>query len=303
MKQQQTSLFSSMEPVNPAQSDVIQSAVVIQTAQKAESGAKRQKSSAVKSHTRTSPLESIYKMLTSGVRDYFSKYHFKRAVLGVSGGVDSSLTLKIAVDALGPENVTGLILPELGLTKDENITHAKILCQFLKVQQYYQPINNLLTDFVITPWKPNALATMNIKARLRAVLLYSFANTERALVLGTSNKSEILLGYGTKYGDLAADIEVIGDFYKTEVIALADYIGLPPEIVHKTPSAELSLGQTDESEIGAPYKDLDQILLKADLGPEGCIAHGLPTALVQMVFRRIEENKHKTELPPVIKVR
>lgn len=302
MKKQQISLFSPVESSNLAQFGVTQSAVASGSSQAAE-GLKKIKPSAVKPHARTSPLELIYKMLVSGVRDYFSKHHFKRAVLGISGGVDSSLTLKVAVDALGPENVTGLIMPELGLTKDENITHAKILCQFLGVQHYYQPINNLLTDFAITPWKPNALAMMNTKARLRAVLLYSFSNTERTLVLGTSNKSEILLGYGTKYGDLAADLEVIGDLYKTEVIALADYIGLPPEIVHKTPSAELSHGQTDESEIGATYKDLDQVLMKADLGPEGCIAHGLPAALTQMVFRRIEENKHKTELPPVIKVR
>lgn len=284
MKKQQTSLFAVAETPNPPV-------------------AKQKKLDPVKSHSRTSPFESIYKALVKGVRDYFAKHHFKRAVLGVSGGVDSSFTLKIAVDALGPENVTGLIMPELGVTKDENISHAKILCQFLGAHQYYQPINNLLTDFAITPWKPSALAAMNTKARVRAVLLYSFANTERSLVLGTSNKSEILLGYGTKFGDLAADLEVIGDLYKTEVIALADYIGLPPEIVRKTPSAELQAGQTDEAEIGATYKDLDQVLMKADSGPEECIAHGLPAALVQMVFRRMEENKHKSELPPIIKAR
>ena len=131
-------------------------------------------------------------------------------------------------------------------------------------------------------------------------LLYSLANTEKALVLGTSNLSELLLGYGTKHGDLAADIEVIGELYKTEVFKLADHVGLPPEIVNKTPSAELVAGQSDEEELGAPYPDLDSVLMKRELGRDGCIARGMPLALVQLVFRRMEENEHKTKMPPVI---
>lgn len=259
--------------------------------------------SPIKSHPRVSSLDQIYDRLVKGLKDYCAKHNFKRGVLGLSGGVDSALTLKIAVDALGAENITALIMPELGLTKGENIDHAKILCQFLGVNCYYQPINPFIMDFSIVSWKPSPRAHMNTKARIRAVLLYSFANTENALVLGTSNKSESLLGYGTKYGDLAADIEVIGDLFKTEVVALADMIGLPPEIVNKTPTAELSAGQTDEEEMGATYKDMDRVLAKLEDGPEACVAHGLAAPLVQLVFRRVEENKHKTELPFVIKVK
>lgn len=246
-------------------------------------------------------MDAAYTCLTAGVRDYFQNNHFKKAVLGVSGGVDSALTLKIAVDTLGAENVYALIMPELGLSKQENIDHAKLLCEFLGVAYYYQPINPFLRDFSIMPWKPNRYAVMNIKARVRAVLLYSFANTHQALVLGTSNKSEILLGYGTKYGDLAADLEVIGDLLKTEVIKLADYIGLPPEIVNKTPTAELVSEQSDEQEMGARYKDMDKVLAKLALGIQGCIDHGMPAAIVHMVFRRVAENKHKTEMPLIIK--
>ena len=256
----------------------------------------------IKSHPHTASLDKIYNSLVNGLKKYFTQHHFKRGVLGVSGGVDSALTLKIAADALGAENVTALLMPELGLTKQENIDHAKTLCQFLGVNFYFQPINNYLTDFGLVPWKPASLAHMNTKARIRAVLLYSFANTERALVLGTSNKSETLLGYGTKYGDLAADIEVIADLFKTEVVALADHIGLPPEIVNKTPSAELAPDQTDEQEMGATYRDLDNVLAKLELGEEGCIAHGLPASLVKLVFRRVVENKHKTEMPYTVKV-
>lgn len=249
------------------------------------------------------PLEKIYKKLVSGIQTFFRENNFKQGVLGVSGGVDSALTLKLAVDAAGPENIFALILPELGVTSQENIDHAKTLCSFLKVPFFYLPINSFLTDFAMLPWKPGKIASMNIRARIRMNLLYHFANTHTAVVLGTSNRSELLLGYGTKYGDLACDMEVIGDLYKTEVIALADFIGLPPEIVHKTPSAELTPGQTDEAELGASYHELDQVLMKLDLGIDGAIDHGLPATLVHDVFRRVSQNAHKTKLPPVIPVR
>lgn len=249
----------------------------------------------------TGKLDQIFQNLVSGLKKYFADNHFTKAVLGVSGGVDSALTLFIAVEALGAPNVTALIMPELGLSNTENTEHAKMLCDFLKVQYHYQPINPFLVDFSSLPWKQNRLAQMNTKARARAVLLYNFANTENALVLGTSNKSELLLGYGTKYGDLAADVEVIAELYKTEVTELAEHIGLPSEIVNKTPTAELAPGQTDEGEMGATYKEMDQVLMKLDLGIEGCIAHGMPAGLTQMVFRRVKENKHKTEMPHIIK--
>lgn len=261
------------------------------------------KPTAIKAHVRVSNLDEIYGRLVAGVKTFFAEQNFKRGVLGLSGGVDSALTLKIAVDALGAENVTALIMPELGLTKDENVDHAKMLCEFLGVAYFNQPINQFVVDFKNLPWGPSTLASMNTKARTRTVLLYHYANSERALVLGTSNKSELLLGYGTKYGDLAADLEVIADLYKTEVIKLADHIGLPLEIVNKVPSAELAADQSDEAELGGSYAELDKVLAKLELGPEACIAHGLPGALVQSVFRRVAENKHKTQLPFVIKAK
>ncbi|PJC36998.1 hypothetical protein CO046_02740 [Candidatus Peregrinibacteria bacterium CG_4_9_14_0_2_um_filter_53_11] len=247
-------------------------------------------------------LEKTYRSLVEGLRAFCQKNNFKRAVIGLSGGIDSSLTLKIAVDALGGDNVTGLIMPELGVTRQENIDHAKMLAEFFGARYLYQPINTFVGDFGLAPWKPSRLATMNTKARVRAVLLYSFANTEHTLVLGTSNKSELLLGYGTKYGDLASDIEVIGALLKTEIFALGEYVGLPPEIVKKAPSAELSAGQTDEAEMGANYYELDKVLSKIELGKDACVAHGLPIALVQLVFRRYEENLHKNTMPPIIEV-
>lgn len=305
----QTSLFNTMGQTSTQLQD---DAVGIQTKnirpQAKEKLAKKtvRKSAAItKSRLKAAAAEidQMYRVIVDGLQKYFSAHNYKRVVLGISGGVDSSLTLKIAVDALGAKNVTAVSMPELGLTKQENIDHAKLLCHFLGANYYYQPINNMMVDFNIAPWKPSQLANMNTKARIRAILLYSLANTENSLVLGTSNKSELLMGYGTKYGDLAADVEVLGDLLKTEVVKMADYIGLPPEIVNKVPTAELAQGQTDEAELGATYADLDKVLAKIDLGIEGCVEYGLPENLVRLVFKRMKENGHKLNLPVVIRAK
>ncbi len=193
----------------------------------------------------TQALQSVYDQLIKGIKKYFKKTGFHRAVVGVSGGVDSSLTLKLAVDALGAENVTAVSLPELGVSSQENIDHAKGLCKALNVAFFYQPINPFLTDFYHLPWDPNKLATQNTKARIRAVLLYNYANTADALVLGTSNKSETLLG----------------------------------------------------------YSQLDPILKRIKLGPDKLIERGVNPMLVHAVLKRVEKNKHKTEMPPIIKLK
>lgn len=247
--------------------------------------------------------EHTYGQLIKGIQKYFKKSGITRAVVGVSGGIDSSLTLKLAVDALGAENITAISMPELGVSSTQNIEHAKKLCEALEVTFFSQPINQSLTTFAHLPWNSSPTAHNNTKSRLRAVLLYHYANTANALVLGTSNKSEILLGYGTKFGDLAADLEVLGDLYKEDVFALADFVGLPKEIIEKAPTAELYEGQTDADELGAPYSELDPILKRLDLGVEGMIERGMNPTLVHKIFRRIESNKHKSEMPPIIKIK
>lgn len=247
-------------------------------------------------------MEQTYQQLIEGIRDYFKKSGLTRAVLGVSGGVDSSLTLKLAVDALGPGKVTALSMPETGISGPENTAHAKKLCEALGVEFFSVPISRFLLPFNHIPWGGPPLAEQNVKARIRAILLYHYANTKNALVLGTSNKSELLLGYGTKYGDLAADVEVIGDLLKTEVFAMADFVGLPREIIEKTPSAELYPGQTDEEDLGAGYEDLDPILKRLDLGIENLIERGMNAALVHGIINRVEKNRHKTAPPPIIKI-
>lgn len=247
-------------------------------------------------------MDTLYHTLIANLKTYFLTHKFRKGVLGLSGGIDSALTLKIAVDAVGNENVTVLIMPELGLTSEENITHAKKLTEFFKTKSFYQPINPFVTDFSMLPWKPNPRAQMNTKARIRAVLLYNFANTENALVLGTSNKSELMLGYATKYGDLAADVEVIGDLYKTEVYQLARHLGMPEQIIKKMPTAELAPGQTDEQDLGATYEDLDRILkdMEQGLTVDAVSKKGFSKALVKKVFSMVEEAKHKRQMPTLI---
>lgn len=240
-------------------------------------------------------MHNIYTKIIAGIHKYFKENGFEKAVIGVSGGIDSALSLKLTVDALQAENVTAILMPEKGISTDENVMHAKTLCKFLNVEFFPIPINKYLTDFLSLPWKPNNLAQINNKARIRMIILYNFANTRNALVIGTSNKTELAIGYGTKHGDLAADIEVIGDLYKTEVYNLAEHVGLPNELIEKPPSAELYSGQTDEEELGMTYKEIDTILKQLEKGvsKDELINKGLNPHQVHKVVRLMDLNRHK----------
>ena len=249
-------------------------------------------------------IKQIYGKLIFGIKDYFKKNNFKKAVIGLSGGIDSSVSAKLVADAVGKGNIQCLIMPVKDLNSEENIQDAVELCTLNGINYSLIFINDFIQEFKKLNWKQNKVAEMNTASRIRAVILYNYANTHDALVIGTSNKTEIMLGYFTKYGDGAVDIEVIGDLFKTEEMGLAKFLKLPEKIITKTPTAELYHGQTDEEELGATYEEIDKILkLYVDGNSKlNIIEKGFEEEKVEKIFSRIEANKHKLEVPTTLKV-
>ncbi|MBI2661365.1 NAD+ synthase [Candidatus Woesearchaeota archaeon] len=264
-------------------------------------------------------------VITNGIKDYFKNHNFSKAVIGLSGGIDSSTTAFLAVQALGNGNVTGILMPEDGLTSGENVNDALEVANILKIKHYKIPINNFINHFHLIGKdifnnknsdgnnidnntdnaKNNETAIANSKARIRMSILYHFANAHNALVVGTSNKSEIMLGYATKYGDAASDIIPLGDLWKTQVRELAAHLGIPQKIISKAPTAELVSGITDEGELGADYEVLDRILrlhFEDEKTHNEVILNGFDRELVKNVFERIRVNEHKRKMPHTIRL-
>jgi len=234
-------------------------------------------------------MEKVYKKIIKGIRDYFKKNNIKKAVIGLSGGLDSAVSAKLMVDAIGKNNIHALIMPVKSLSSEKNIKDSTEFCKSIGIEHSLIYINDFIKEFEKLKWKQNKIAKMNTASRVRAVILYNYANTHNALVIGTSNKTEILLGYFTKYGDGAVDIEIIGDLYKTEVIKLAKFLKIPKKIINKVPTAELYQGQTDEDEIGEAYEEIDAML------------KGKKQKSIK-IKRLIEKNKHKTKKIPITKI-
>jgi len=247
---------------------------------------------------------TLHNKLINGIMDYFTKNNIKKAVIGLSGGIDSSISAKLVVDAIGPENVYGLIMPLKGLSSEENIKDAVELCKLIGIKYSIIDISHYLVEFEKVEWKQNKIAEMNTASRIRAVLLYNYANTHSALVIGTSNKTEILLGYFTKYGDGAVDIEIIGELFKTEEKELAKFLKIPNKIIEKVPTAELYPGQTDEGELGATYEEIDKILKLYVEGNSNLniIEKGFEKEKVEKIIHRIKVNEHKRDMPNIVRI-
>ena len=222
-------------------------------------------------------------------------------IVGLSGGIDSTLVAYLSCEAVGKENVFGIIMPS-ATTPAEDKIHGIEIAKRLGIDYTEIAIDSILNEYLIlTQLEKNNLAIGNLKARIRMSIIYYYANTKNYLVSGTGNKSEILIGYFTKHGDGACDMEPIGDLYKIEVFRLSEYLNIPNEIINKPPRAGLWANQTDEDEIGMSYDLLDKILYlytEKDM-KETEIAEKLDITVddVNMIINKIIRSEHKSKVP------
>ncbi|NPA74667.1 MAG: NAD+ synthase [Euryarchaeota archaeon] len=219
----------------------------------------------------------------------------KNVVVGLSGGLDSAVVLKLCTMALGPERVLAVHMPD-SVTPVEETEDARMLAEQMGVELRVLKIDKPVEEIAAIAGITEKMAVANIKARVRMSILFAIANQESRLVAGTSNKSELLTGYFTKYGDGASDFAPIGDLYKTQVRALARKIGIPDKIIEKAPSANLLPGQTDEKEMGVDYDTLDRVLYGIELAltPEEIGEYtGVDEDIVRRVVEKYRRSRHK----------
>ena len=244
----------------------------------------------------------IETFLTKFLHNEVTKTGLNHVVVGVSGGIDSAVVAVLAKKAF-PSTTLGVMMPSHA-SSQSSLDDAKELCESFDITYEITPIGQLVDTYFQEKEKSN-LRIGNFAARMRMATLYDISAREKALVLGTSNKSELMLGYGTLHGDLASAINPIGDLYKTEVFALARHLGVPKSIIEKPPSADLWEGQSDEEDLGFTYSKIDEVLheyIDNRLDKEELIAKGYDEALIDMLMQRIYQNQFKRRLPIIAKL-
>ena len=249
-------------------------------------------------------VEFLRTILVSFIRDEVRKVGLERVVVGLSGGVDSSLSALLAAEALGPKQVLALLMP-YRTSSPESLAHGELVVRESGIQSLTIDISSQVDVYFEQFPDADQRRRGNKMARERMTILYDHSARWQALVLGTSNKTELLLGYGTLYGDMASAVNPLGDLYKTQVWALAEFVGVPDAIVKKKPSADLWAGQTDEGELGFSYREVDGLLypmVDERFSREELIARGFPERLVDDVKRRIMNSQFKRRLPVIAKV-
>ena len=259
-------------------------------------------------------IAQVYDALVLGIRDYFAKMQFSKAIIGSSGGIDSAVTLALACDALGKENVRAILMPS-PFSTDHSVNDALALSNNLNNPYDIIRINDVYESFLQTlepvfNGLPFSLAEENIQSRTRGNLLMAISNKLGYILLNTSNKSELATGYGTLYGDMAGGLGVLGDCYKLQVYALANYINrnseiIPTNIIDKAPSAELRPNQKDSDSL-PDYAVLDQVLyqyIEKRQGPAEIKALGFDAALVDRTLKMVNTNEYKrNQFCPIIRV-
>jgi len=256
-------------------------------------------------------LELYRKIIVNSIRDRFEKLKANVGIVALSGGVDSSLVAVLSKEAIG-DNLICLIMPEEGITPKEDLEHALELVRKFRIKYEIIPINGAVDWFyqiyksIQSPNKNDKLGFVNVKPRIRMIINYLYANTLGGFVIGTSNKTELLLGYGTKYGDIGVDIYPIGDLYKTQVWQLSDHVGLPTEIIRKKPSAGLWVGQTDEEELGHTYYEIDRVLyclVELELSVrETAEILKIKEEAVLDIYKRVISSEHKRKIPTITRL-
>lgn len=261
----------------------------------------------------TAPLPAIdatqaIAVITGFIRAQLEQTGFERLVVGLSGGVDSATVAFLGAKAIGPDRLLAVRMPYRSSSPDSETDALRVVtalgCQTERIE-----ITPMVDPMLALVSGPDEAALQvrrgNVMARQRMIVLYDRSAAFDALVAGTGNKTEALLGYGTLHGDMAAAIAPIGDLYKSQLRAVAEELGVPAEILAKPPSADLWPGQTDEGELGATYDDLDRILfalVDRRWSGDRCVAAGLKADLVAWVARRVAMNEFKRQQPPVAKL-
>jgi NAD+ synthase len=244
------------------------------------------------------------KILTGFIHSEITRAGFTKAVINLSGGIDSALSCYLAAEAMGPQNVLAIRLPYRA-SSPESLEHAQMVIDATGVQSITVDITPMVEPLFDVFPDMNNMRKGNIMARQRMIVLYDQSEAFKGLAVGTGNKTEILLGYTTVYGDAANALNPIGDLYKTQVRQLSRAMGIPEEVIGKAPSADLWAGQTDEGELGFTYEQADQLLyLLVDerWTPDEAIEAGYEERFVREVVRRIRVNQFKRILPPIAKI-
>jgi NAD+ synthase len=244
------------------------------------------------------------RLISRFIYNEVTKAGFSRVVVGLSGGVDSSLVAFLTVDALGKDNVLGVLMP-YRTSAPSSLADAQMVVDQLGIPSIVIDITPMVDPLIALNPHMDARRRGNIMARMRMIVLYDQSEEFRGLVAGTSNKTETLLGYTTIYGDNAAAIQPIADLYKCQVRQLAAALGVPERIIGKAPTADLWQGQTDEGELGFTYDTADQILyLLVDMRytPDEVVAAGFERPVVQHILRLVQQNQFKRTPAPIAKV-
>ena len=244
------------------------------------------------------------KIISGFIKDQIEKAGMKGAVLGLSGGIDSALSAYLSADALGAENVLAVRMP-YKTSSEASLIDAEAVIEDLGLESITVPITGMADSLIEQFPDMNRLRAGNIMARARMVVLYDQSAARGLLPMGTSNKTEFLLGYSTIYGDSGVALQPIADLYKYQVRQLSRAIGVPGQIIDKPPSADLWEGQTDENELGFTYNDVDQVLyliVDERFTVEEVIAEGFDAMFVNDVWRRVKGNHFKRTMPNIAKV-